>query len=172
MAAVPIPRRLSCAVSEAAIAMLLIAARLSGASAAVSAALADALADACALADAVALAAKFKLASAAIGSALIAIWSDAIAFGANRFTPKPDLIFASAASRPIKLARLTGGTVSAGGERLAIALTAAVRLAIAPGKARLIPSAADKLKAAETLALTAALADAVAEACAASAACN
>ncbi len=102
----------------------------------------------------------------------MAAFSDAAAFGANRFTPKPDLIFASAARMPIRLARLAGGTVRAGGERLAIALSAAERLAIAPGEARLMPSAADKASAAETLALAAALAEADAAAEAESAACN
>lgn len=71
---------------------------------------------------------------------------------------------------PSRLARLTGGTARAGRERLAMALSAAERLAMAPGIARLIPRAADSASAAETFALNAALADA--DACAERAACN
>ena len=82
-------------------------------------------------------------------------------------TPSVALMFATADKRPSNCDRAKGGSDIVGRERLATALSAADRLAIAPGAARSMPKAAAALNMALAFALTAALADSAADSAAA-----
>lgn len=146
---IPNPDRL--AESEAAAEMLPSMPILSGASAAESAAFIEALTEAlaAALAEAEALAEAAseapRLAIADIGNSPSSAFRLGIAPGASKLMFMFILIFASAAKRAMRFARVKGGTVNEGSESDAMALSAKDRLAMAPGRPRFTPSAVARL---------------------------
>src|SRR5262245_30769319 len=148
------------AVNDAASAIEAIKLRLIGASIALSEADALALAEAEALADAMADNCADRLASAnrLMGNPPMAADSDAEALGISRLTPSVALMLATADKRPSNMDRFNDGSEMVGSDRLATALSAADRLAMAPGAARSMPSAAAALSMALAFALTEALA--------------